>query len=176
MRNLLTIALAGIAATSFAGAAGAAEQATRTMKVPLADGSTVSIEYVGDVVPKVVVLPETRTQSLSRWMFPDFADFDRIFADMNRRQAELMQRMQSLSRRSPVAGGPGLNLAAAGDMPEGSTSVSVVTVANGGKSCTRITEVVSQGVGEAPRVTTKLRGDCALQAQAAPKPARLNHT
>ena len=175
MRKVVTFALAGIAGIALAEGAIAAAQPTNTMKVPLADGSTVTVQYVGDVAPTVTVVPGPRNQRLSRWMFPDFADFDRIFADMNRRHAELMRRMHDLSRR-PRTGGPGVNLAAAGNLPEGSTSVSVVTVSNGGKTCTRTTEVVSQGAGKPPRVTSDVSGDCGPGASSTPKPATLNHT
>ena len=160
MRKLPTIALAGIAAAA-AGTALAADKATKTMQVPLADGSTVKIEYVGDVAPKVTVLPAARLPGrLSSWAFPEFADFDRMIADMNRRTAEMMRRIEDMRRQGLIGSAPGLNLASAGSLPAGTTSVSVVTVTNGGKSCTRTTETVSQGPGKPPRVTTNVSGDC----------------
>ncbi|QIK95657.1 hypothetical protein G7076_03470 [Sphingomonas sp. HDW15A] len=176
MRKLLKIGLIGVAGAALAGAAVAAEQTAKTMQVPLADGSIVSIQYTGNVAPKVTVVPATRPVGLpSFWMLPDFAGFDRIFADMNRRHAEMVRRMESLSRQ-PLSGNPGLNLAAAGNMPEGSTSVSVVTVSNGGKTCTRTTEIVSQGNGKPPKVASGVSGDCSQGAKSDTKPALLNQT
>ncbi len=160
MRKLLTFALASLAATALAGSAVAAAQPARTMKVPLADGSTVTIRYVGDVAPTVTILPAAGSPRwLSQWMFPNAAYFDRLFAEMNRRQAEMMRHVRSLPRQ-PVVGGPGVNLAAAGNMPEGASSVSVVSVTSGGKTCTRTTEVVAQGAGKPPKVTTNASGEC----------------
>ena len=173
MQKLPTLALAAIGAAALAGAAVAADQ-TKTMRVPLADGSTVVVEYVGDVAPKVTVTPAPAHQfSIA---FPDLAGVDRIFTDMRRRHAELMRRVEALSRQPLGAGSTGLNLASAGNMPEGSTSVSVVTVSNGGKACTRTTEVVSQGAGKAPKVTTRSSGDCGPQAIGSAGTGALNHT
>ena len=42
------VALAGLGAAAIAGAALAARPQTHVMNVPLADGSTVRVEYVGD--------------------------------------------------------------------------------------------------------------------------------
>jgi hypothetical protein len=61
-----------------------------------------------------------------------------------------------------------MNVASYGNLPAGANSVSVVTVSNGGASCTRTTEVVSQGAGKPPKVTTKVSGNC---GGAAPQPA-----
>ncbi|HXG80425.1 MAG TPA: hypothetical protein VNJ05_01345 [Sphingomicrobium sp.] len=168
MLRLSKIALTGVAAAAIAtAAAGAANHAPKTMNVPMADGSTVTIQYYGDVAPKVTVVPATRAPGWpSGWLFPEFADFDRMIADLNRRTAEMMRRMEEL-RRHPITGAPGMNLASAGNAPAGTTSVSVVTVSNGGKGCTRTTEVVSQGAGKPPKVTTNVSGDCGPEAKPA---------
>ncbi len=165
MQKHLLYALAGLAASAVAGSAIAADQATKTMRVPLADGSTVTVEYVGDVAPKVTVIPATPSPArFSHWAFPDFAQFDRMIADMNRRSAEMMRRVQEMRNRGMHSAFPGMNLASAGSLPAGSSSVSVVTVTNGGSSCTRTTEVVSQGNGKPAKVTSNLSGDCGPEA------------
>lgn len=175
MRKLAIFTLAGVTAATLAGAAIAADREAKTMKVPLADGSTVAIEYYGDVAPKVTVVPATHAQRLSHWMFPDFAGIDRMIADMNRQTAEMMRRMHEMRRQGMVGGLPPVNLASTGTMPAGASSVSIVTVSNGGRSCTRTTEVVSQGAGKAPSVTSSVSGDCDTGVKGA-EPAAVNQT
>jgi len=66
---------------------------------------------------------------------------------------------------------PGLNVAAYGNAPAGTESVTVVSTSNGGKTCTRTTEVTSQGPGKPPKVVTNVSGDCAgVAAPVAPAP------
>lgn len=176
MRKRITIVSAAIAASALAGAATAAEQASKTMRVPLADGSAVTIEYVGDVPPKVTVVPSARAPRLSHWIFPGFADFDRMIADMNRRSSEMMQQMERMRRQRSADGIPPANLASASSMPAGTTSISVVTVSKGGRSCTRTTEMVSQGSGKQPKVTSNVSGDCGPGTKGGAEPAALNQT
>lgn len=162
MRTLSKLALAAAAAAALSGTALAAEP-TRTLTVPLGDGSTVAIDYVGDVAPKVRILPaQPAPWPVTAWALPDFAQLDRMFADLSRRHAEMIRRMETLWRQSALAR-PGINLASAGALPEGATSVSVVSVTSDGKTCTRTTETVSQGPGKPPKVTTRVSGDCGPQ-------------
>jgi hypothetical protein len=63
---------------------------------------------------------------------------------------------------------PGLNVAAYGNAPAGSSSVTIVSTSNGTKTCTRRTDVTSQGAGKAPKVVSSVSGDCA-DASAAPR-------
>jgi hypothetical protein len=72
--------------------------------------------------------------------------------------------------RMPVAGAPNLNVAAYGNAPEGTQSITVVSTSNGAKTCTRTTEVTSQGAGKPPKVVTNVSGDCG--AAPAPAPAK----
>src|SRR5919107_4190054 len=57
MRRAFTIVLAGLGAVTLTGAAVAASRDSHTMTVPLPDGSSVRIDYVGNVAPKVSVTP-----------------------------------------------------------------------------------------------------------------------
>jgi hypothetical protein len=50
----------------------------------------------------------------------------------------------------------------------------MVSYSNGGKSCTRTTQVVSQGPGKAPKVTTSVTGEC--DASPAPSAGPVNRT
>jgi len=161
MRMLPIIALSAIAAATVATGSPAADRAAKTEWVPLADGSTVMVEYYGDVAPRVTVVPVERTMTVRPLaIFPDFAGIDQMIADMNRRSAEMMRRMETVRRTGGLAQMPGMNLASAGSLPAGASSVSVVSVSNGGKTCTRTTEIVSQGAGKSPKVTSNVSGDC----------------
>jgi hypothetical protein len=168
VRRLPAFVLGGIVAAAVAGTALAAGSKTHVMTVPLPDGSVARIKYVGDVAPKVVVEPRPVAGLGAAWAplpLPSFAGFDRLMEQMNR-------HVQQLARQ-PLAG-PGMNVASYGDMPAGVTSSSVVSYSNGGSTCTRTTEVVSQGPGKPPKVTSNVTGDCSSAAPLppAPPPAR----
>jgi hypothetical protein len=154
MRKAYAIVLAGLGAVTLAGAAVAASRDTHVLNVPLPDGSTARVEYVGNVAPKVTV-----TQAPMSVAFPEFGMFDRTMADMQR-QMDAMMRQANEMAAHPVAGVPGMNVAAYGNAPAGAQSVTVVSTSNGAKTCTRTTEVTSQGPGKAPKVVTNVSGDC----------------
>ena len=162
MRKANAIVLAGLGAVGIAGAAVAASRDTHTMNVPLPDGSTARVEYVGNVAPKVTVVPAPMAQ---------FGLFDRSMFDMQRQIDAMMKQVDAIARM-PVAGTPGLNVAAYGNAPEVAQSVTVVSTSNGAKTCTRTTEVTSQGAGKSPKVVTNVSGDCG----AAPDPAPVKPT
>ena len=164
MRKLSVFAL-GIAAAALAGTAIAAGPKTHVMNVPLADGSTVRVEYVGDVAPKVSVAPGRDVGLWSPVAFPDFGNFDRMFEQMNRQMQQVGQMARQ--RGAAMAGSP--YVAAYGSMPPGTTSYSVSTVSDG--ACTRTTEVVSQGDNKPPKVTTSSSGKCAPGAAPSATPA-----
>jgi hypothetical protein len=164
MKTLHKVALAAVA-TALAGTAIAASPRTHVMTVPLPDGSTARVEYVGDVAPKVTVAPAPLPGFWTSSMMPSFANFDRMIEQMNRETQAMMRQVQQM----PIApGAPGLNVASYGNMPAGANSVSVVSVSNGGGTCTRRTEVVSQGAGKPPKVTTSVTGNCGASAAAPP--------
>jgi hypothetical protein len=140
------------------------------MNVPLPDGSTARIEYVGDVPPKVTVAPAPLAGDFWMGGLPSFAHFDRLFEQMNRQ----MRAIEQMARQP--AGVPGLNIASYGDMPAGASSVSVVTVSNGGSTCTRTTEVTSQGPGKSPKVVSNVSGNCGPATAPAPSAAPINPT
>jgi hypothetical protein len=165
MNKLHAAALAGIAAAALAGTAIAASPKTHVMNVPLPDGSVARVEYAGDVAPKVTVNPAPFAGDFWAGGLPPFAHFDRMFERMNR-QMRAIERMA----RQP-AGVPGMNIASYGNMPAGANSVSVVTVSNGGSTCTRTTEVTSQGPGKPPKVVSNVSGNCGPSAGPAPSAA-----
>ena len=163
MPKALGLVLAGLGAVTLTGAALAASRDTHTMTVALPDGSTAKVEYVGNVAPKVTVAPAPLPGP-----FAPFGLFDRSAFDMQRQIDALMREVGQMAR-SPIGGAPGLNVAAYGNAPAGSSSVTVVTTSNGSKTCTRRTEVTSEGAGRAPKVVSSLSGGCGA---AAPAPGR----
>ena len=158
MRKATGLVLAGLGAVMLTGAAAAASQDIHVMDVPLPDGSTARVEYVGNVAPKVTI----NSAPLSMG-FPAFGMFDRSMFDMQR-QIDAMMREIDQAAKVPVAGGPGLNVAAYGNTPAGISSVTVVSTSNGSKTCTRTTEVTSQGAGKPPKVVSNVSCDCAAEA------------
>ena len=159
MRKLPAFAFGGIAAAALAGTAIAAAPKSHVMDVPLPDGSIAHVEYVGNVAPKVTIAPRPYAEADGPWAmaFPSFAGFDRMMAEMQRRSDEMMRQAQQMSRQ-PAGAAP--YIASWGNMPAGQTSTTIVSVSNNGTTCTRTTEVVSQGPGKAPKVTSNASGQC----------------
>lgn len=154
MHKAIGRVLAGLGAVAITGAAAAASQDRHTMNVPLPDGSSVRVDYVGDVAPKVTVTPGPLAAG-----FPAFGMFDRSMFDMQR-QIDAMMREIDRTAKVSVTGAPGLNVAAYGNAPVGSSSVTVVSTSDGNKTCTRTTEVISEGAGKPAKVVSKVNGDC----------------
>jgi len=163
VRKLPAFAFAGVAAAAIAGAALAASPKTHVMSVPLPDGSVARVEYVGDVAPKVTVAPSPMGAQVMP--FPSFEGFDRMAAEMQR-QSQEMARQAQLMARQPAGAAP--YVATFGNMPAGHVSTTVVTTSRNGVSCTRKTEVVSQGPGKPPKVTSNASGKCDGAAPVAP--------
>lgn len=168
MRTLPAIAVAGIAA-ALAGTAIAASPKTHVINVSLADGSVARIEYTGDVAPRVTIAPAPLQSAWLPGEMPSFAGFDRMIEQMNRQTQEMMRQVQQVQLHP---GQPGLNVAGYGNLPAGADSVSVVSVSNGRGTCTRTTQVVSQGAGKPPKVTSNVSGECGSGTGAASAPTQ----
>lgn len=171
---LPAFAFAAVAAAAIAGAAVAAPK-THVMNVNLPDGSVARVEYVGDVAPKVTVAPRATGDlgDMAGWgpqtmAFPSFAGFDQMIEQMQRQSQEMVRQAQQMAREPARAVSP--YVASYGSMPAGQRSTTVVTVSNNGKTCTRSTEIVSQGPGKPPKVTSNASGDCAGEAVQSAKP------
>lgn len=170
IRKLAPFALAGIA-VALAGTAYAASSNIHVMNVSLPDGSIARVEYVGNVAPKVTVAPATIAPDLwTAGSIPSLAGFDRMF-----QQIDLQMRELERMARQPV-GGSNMNVASYGSLPAGANSVSVVSYTNGGSTCTRTTEVVSQGRGKPAKVTSNVTGNCDVGGQPTAKPTTLDRT
>lgn len=176
MRKLPAIALATVAAAALAGTAIAASPTSKThvMDVTLPDGSIAHVEYAGEVKPKITFDSRAMAGLNSPWAMsmPGLAGFDRMMADMQRQSQEMVRRAQEMARH-PVAPGATPYIASYGDMPAGRASTTVVSVSNNGVTCTWTTEVVSQGAGKPPKVTSSASGTC---DGGSPSGRRLNRT
>jgi len=163
MRKLARLALGGAIALAAAGSAVAAAPDKKVMEVPLPDGSTARIEYYGEIAPKVTIEPRKAWAFPGDWMtgrFGPMMNIDRIFEQMERQRDALLKQMRRMPRHG---GGPGTipKVASYGAAPAGTTSISVVSVSNGGGTCTRTTRMISQGDGKPPKVETQVSGNCA---------------
>jgi hypothetical protein len=163
MRKALGLVLAGVGAVTLTSAAFAASRDSHVMTVPLPDGAVATIDYVGNIAPKVSVTPAPMAGA-----FAPFGLFDRSAFDMQRQIDSMMREINAVASRPAAGGMPGLNVAAYGNAPAGSRSVTIVSTSNGARTCTRRTDVTSQGVGKAPKVMSSVSGDCGAAA-AAPK-------
>lgn len=164
MRMLSVFGFGAIAAGALAGTAVAAAQ-PKTLSVPLPDGSVARIDYVGDVPPKVTVLPP-RVADKRSWdsPLPSFAGLDRMIEEMSRRTSEMLRRAQQIARQPPGVGGAPY-VASFGNLPAGETSTTVVSVSNGSQTCTRTTQIISEGPATPPKVTRSDSGQCAANPQ-----------
>lgn len=159
MRKALLL-VAGLGAVTVTGAALAASGETHMLNVPLPDGSIAHVQYVGKVAPRVTVSQAPTTDP-----FGPFAVLDRSAFDMQR-QMDAMMRQISAMASQPVPGASHLNVASFGNAPAGASSVTIVTTTNGNSTCTRRTDVQSQGAGKPPKVLSSQTGDCGGGASA----------
>jgi hypothetical protein len=170
MRNLSKLALAALLAAGLAGTAVAAARPVHVMSVPLPDGTMARVQYAGDVAPRVTIMPVVPI-AVPGGIPAGFAmpGFD-MFAQMDREMAAAMRQIDELSRQ-PLAGGPAsANLASYGRLPAGTTSYSSVTVSENGHQCSRSTEVIAQGAGKPPKISSRVSGDCGPPQQGAVQP------
>lgn len=174
MHKLARLALAGVAAAAMAGSAMAASADKHVMDVALPSGGTAHIEYYGDVAPKVTIAPGDFVTS-TPMAFPGFGNIGQAIARMNAAQAAMMKQVRQMTREVGTKVAP-VSIASYGDMPAGANSVSVVSVSNGGATCTRTTQVTSEGAGKAPKVVSKVSGECAPAAKAKPSGGPVNRT
>ena len=168
--KLRTLVLAGAASVVVAGAALAATGKLKTMQVDLHDGSVAQIEYVGDVAPKVVLLPAPQAAPV----LDPFAELDRMTAQMEQQHAMMMQQMAALQQHAASGSGQPGQVVVTGNMPAGSSyQYTVVSTSNGkGGSCTQTIEWNSDGSTKEPQVTRASSGDCdAVKPNDKPVPA-----
>ena len=168
MRFAAPIVLAGTAlfATGIAVAA-----TSHVMRVPLSDGAVATIEYEGDVAPRVTVLPVARAAAAEAARADPFARMDAMLAAMEARHDAMMRElaaMQAQAEAQAVAGSPVRQISVGEGAPAGGSYsfVSTTTTSSGG--CGHSIQIV-QRAGAAPERSERSFGNCA-GAEAAPAP------
>lgn len=170
MRKTWKIGLWAACAAGLAGAAAAAAPATYVMNVALPDGSVARVVYAGDVAPRVTIAPVApiAVQPFAVPAGVPIPAFAGMFEQMDREMAATMRQIDMMARQPMAAGAPGASFASYGNVPAGASSYSVVTVSENGRQCSRSTQVIGQGAGKAPKVLSKVSGDCGQAQRDAP--------
>lgn len=172
MTKLSVLAFGGLVAAALGSAALAASAKPKVMNVPLPDGSVVRVQYVGEVAPRVTVDPAPLAGPMWNGPFAPLASLDRMIGEMNRRTQEMLRQAQQMAGSPGNASGVAPTIASFGNLPAGQASTTIVSVSNGRSTCTRTTEVVSQGAGTPPKVTSTVSGECARS----PTPGAVSHS
>jgi hypothetical protein len=154
---------AALALVGFCGLAAAHDVHTMTVRAP--DGGTITVQYTGDVAPKISF--GSGPQAVGFGASP-FAMMDRIAAQMDRQMAEMMSRANAMMAHMPDA-----NPAYPADFWNTPTATpGLSAIANGGSGfCMKSVEITSTGDGKAPHVVTHSAGNCAQDAPAGAHPA-----
>jgi hypothetical protein len=162
MRTIPTLLLAGVAAAGIAGAALAdRDPAVHNMTVELPAGGVAHIQYTGDVAPKVTL--DRAAVPFGAWLPASFFAADPAFADLQRISADMEQQFDAMIQQTnaiaAVPAGDGLMDVAAGKLPPGTVSYSMVSTFNGKSSCTRSVEVTKAADGKS-KVVRHESGNC----------------
>jgi hypothetical protein len=161
MPKLRTALLAGAGTLLFAGVATAATAKFHTMSVDLPDGSVAQIQYVGDVAPKVSVVPVAAEDAAYADPFAAMdADFARVSAMMEQQQEDMMRQVALMQRDAATSGQPG-QFVVTGNLPAGTSyHYTMVSTSGGNGTCTQSVEWRSDGSGKQPQVMRTSSGDC----------------
>lgn len=183
MRRLHKLLLAGAAAAAgsaialagFGEASADPKPAVHHLSVFVPGYGIERIDYTGAVAPRVVMQPTAMPVFAS-----PFANFDRVFAQMDAMQAAMDRQMAASLARAPM-GANGVTLAS---LPPGTQSYSVVTTMVGNKVCTHTVQYLAGANGAKPQTISNTSGDCdgvaapsgsasAIRASAHPAPMRV---
>ena len=168
MRFAAPLVLAGTALF----ATGIAVAATRhVMRVPLSDGAVGTIEYEGDVAPRVTIIPIARAAAAEAAARDPFAEMDAIFAAMAQRQQAMMREiaaLQALAEAQASPGSPVRQISTGDGAPAGGSYSFVSTTTTSVGGCGHSIEI-TQRAGAAPQRIERSFGDCG-GSQSAPAP------
>lgn len=153
MRVIKASILAGAAALVLAGSAYAAAQNLHRMTVRTPEGGVATIEYSGNVPPKVTFGDVPMAASVFGTPSP-FASFDRISAAMNREMGVLLRQADMLD--VPFAN-PLFNATMSAAPPGHAQSWFARAAAN--DVCMQSVEITQDGNGK-PQVVSHTAGDC----------------
>jgi hypothetical protein len=180
MRILPSLLLAGVAGLGLAAPTLARELDLHHLTIHLPGGGMETIEYTGQVAPRVTFQPVMMHRIADPWagdfFWPagfGFADFDRIAARMDAQMAAMMHQAELLTR---LPHGQALNQAVLKDLPPGTTSFSYISTSTGSGTCTQVTRITRGAEDAKPQVVSQTSGDCgASSSQTATAPADLKH-
>jgi hypothetical protein len=166
---------AGAAVVAVAGTAALAGT-LHHLTVNLPGGGTETIEYSGDVAPKVTFLtPEMVRAREEQRVWSPFAQMDRVSALMDAMAADMDRQMQvSMLRARQMQQQmltPGMTNADLQALPAGTQSYSVTTISTANGVCTRSVRVTGAGQGMKPQMVSQSSGcgDDAVPSADAPK-------
>ncbi len=173
--KLRSTLLAGGILCLAAGTAAYAAGKLNTTTVDLGNGSVAHIQYVGDVAPKVTVVP-VEAQRVT--VVDPFAEMDAMFARMEAQRRQMLQQVAEMQRQAATSGVqpgqvPGQIMVSTNVPAGGNYRYTVVTSTSGnGKSCTQTVEYSSDGKSPEPKITRASSGDCdAVKPNDKPIPA-----
>ena len=163
MHSLKPLLIAGAAIAGFAvlAPAVARELNSHQMTVPVPGGGVATIEYSGDVAPKVRFLPiaGSRLADPFAWSaaldMPSFAALDRMAASMDRQMDLMLHRAEMLSR---MPQDDSLRSAVMQGLPPGTTSFSMIETSTGNGVCTQVTRITQVAQDAKPHVVSQTSG------------------
>lgn len=148
--------LAGVAALALAGSAYAGAQGLHRMTVKTPDGGVATIEYSGDVAPRVTI-GEAPMRTGAFGAAAPFAAFDRISAAMNREMDVLLRQANMMAL--PFASVDPLFDATLNAAPAGHAQGWFARAGTSG-FCMRSVEITQSGNAR-PHVVSHSAGNCA---------------
>ncbi|WP_147276178.1 hypothetical protein [Sphingomonas aracearum] len=159
--------LGGGAMVSLAGGALAADKAgVHTAEIPLGNGQVATVRYVGDVPPKIRIVPVERVAVSVALVDPGFATFDRMVAEMNARRDAMLRQVAAMAAQAPAAGASRVSLR---QLPAGTVSYSFVST-TGADGCTRTVRTSYTAGQPQPQVIRQQSAGCRATDRA-PTPA-----
>jgi hypothetical protein len=170
MRTATKLLLAG-AGVLTAAAAVAASDRGHVLNVVMPDGAVARIHYVGDVAPKVMVVPAAEAMPVAFVAADPFAMLDRISYAMDRQMDAMLRQASTVAAAAPAGvGAP--TAASLKDLPAGTVSYSYTAYSSGsGGQCSQSVQVTSLGQNQAPKVVRQSSGDCSAMNSRAATPA-----
>jgi hypothetical protein len=163
MQSLKPLLIAGAAVAGLAvlAPALARELNSHKMTVRVPGGGVATIEYSGDVAPKIRFLPVagSRLADPFAWSaafdLPSFAALDRMAADMDRQMDVMLHHAEMLSR---MPQDDSLRAAVMQGLPPGTTSFSMIQTSTGHGVCTKVTRITQGAPDAKPQVVSQTSG------------------
>jgi hypothetical protein len=153
---------AAVLAAAVVAPALAGDGQVHVLSVQLPGGGVEQIQYSGEVVPRVVLVPNQPAVAVPMFAAYPFATPERISGMMDQQAAAMLQQVQTM-HAAPISTFPGL--------PPGSSGYSFVSTMSGNGVCMRSVQITFNGANAAPKMVSSTSGDCGRGAQ---PPAQIN--